>query len=97
MQATLPLIDMAVAKEQFKLAATLTAVAQASARKSNQVDLAKTLLARSKELVLDEKRAAAAEDARKRLAEDSNDSAAQLVLGRYLCFVRKTGKRAYPT
>ncbi len=87
-EAALGQIDDAVGDENFAAAKRLSAVALAAARKALDGGLVKRSQERGKILAEQAQQWDEVEAARATLAVDADDPAANLALGRYLCFVR---------
>ena len=87
-EQALPLVDQAIARDDFELADDLTEMALTEARKARDGELVKKIAARKKELGEIVKAHAEAKVAAKTLEDNPTDPAANLVVGKYRCFVR---------
>ncbi|HEX4130871.1 MAG TPA: hypothetical protein VHZ24_12580 [Pirellulales bacterium] len=80
--------DAAAGDEDWDAAKRLSDISLAAMRKSKDPVLVRQMVERSKSVAADRQQWDAAEAARAALKENPNDAAANLVVGRYLCFVR---------
>jgi serine/threonine protein kinase/Leucine-rich repeat (LRR) protein len=79
-------IDVALDADKFELAERLMAVALATARKAQDPVTLKTVVDRDKQFSKDKQQRQAVAKARETLKEKPDDSAANLALGKFLCF-----------
>jgi len=87
-EAALGQMDQSMAHDRYELAVRFQATALAAARRARDAPLLKSVVERGKSLAAAKTLWEAAEKARPVLAKSPDDAAANLALGKYLCFVK---------
>ena len=95
-EAALPLIEEAAAKEDYALAGRLAKLAQSEAAKARSRDLQVAARAAGKRAQEVAKAAEQVRAARETLKANPSDPAANLTVGKYLCFVREDWRAGLP-
>jgi serine/threonine protein kinase/Leucine-rich repeat (LRR) protein len=96
MEAALAKVDEAVADEDFELASRLSKLATDAARKAKDNALVKQASDREKSLAAEKQQWETIQKTAATLAEKPDDPAANLTMGRYLCFVAGDWEQGLP-
>ncbi len=95
-ETVLRVVDEALAADDFDSAAKLLKVGESAARKSKNVPLVASILARSKEVESLRKEHERVMEATITLTKNSNDAEANLTVGKYLCFRKANWDKGLP-
>ena len=90
------IIDTAINKDEYAVARQLAGLAVTVARKTKEPSLLKTAVARSKEIDEDAAAYKEAQESLKLLEEKPNDPDANLVVGKFKCFIKGDWQNGLP-
>ncbi len=94
--AILPVVDEALAADDFDLAAKLLELAGSAARRTKNVAVVTTILARSKQVESLRKEHEQVWPAAIALTKNPKDPEANLAMGKYLCFIKGDWEKGLP-